>query len=106
MSLGQLLFKFAALSMLSSDARALTVGKLFQLGMNPYFLGAMSLYFGLSVLWVWILTFTPLSRAYPFVAIALIVTPLLSQFIFMEALDLRFYFGLSFIIFGLLLTTS
>lgn len=106
MSLGQLLFKFAALSLSSSGAPALTVGRLFQLGLNPYFLGAMSLYFGLSVLWVWILTFTPLSRAYPFVAIAFIVTPLMSQLIFMEALDLRFYFGLSFVILGLVLVIS
>lgn len=103
MSLGQLLFKFAAMSLTTSGPVALTAGRLFQLGLNPFFLGAMVMYFGLSVLWVWILTFTPLSRAYPFVAVAFIVTPLLSHFVFMEALDLRFYFGLSFIVVGLVL---
>jgi drug/metabolite transporter (DMT)-like permease len=104
MSLGQLLFKFAALSISPSAAAAPTAGgQLFQLGLNPYFLGAMSLYFGLSVLWVWILTFTPLSRAYPFVALAFIITPFVSHFVFMEALDLRFYFGLTLIVIGLIL---
>lgn len=103
MSLGQLLFKFAALSFSPSGAADLTAGRIFQLGLNPYFLGAMVMYFGLSVLWVWILTFTPLSRAYPFVAIAFIVTPLVSHFVFMEVLDLQFYFGLSFVIVGLIL---
>jgi drug/metabolite transporter (DMT)-like permease len=104
MSLGQILFKFSALSLSPSGAVAPTAaGQLYQLGFNPYFLGAMSLYFGLSVLWVWILTFTPLSRAYPFVALAFIITPFVSHFVFMEALDLRFYFGLSFIVVGLVL---
>ena len=37
---------------------------------NVYFLLAVLLYAGLSVLWVWLLSFTPLSRAYPFVALA------------------------------------
>jgi drug/metabolite transporter (DMT)-like permease len=104
MSLGQLLFKFAAQSLSASGADVpFALARLLQLGLNPYFLGAMFLYGGLSILWVWILTFTPLSRAYPFVALAFVVTPLASHFIFMEALDLRFYFGLSFIIVGLIL---
>jgi drug/metabolite transporter (DMT)-like permease len=104
MSLGQLLFKFAALSISPSVPDApLEAGGIFHLGLNPYFIGAVSLYFGLSFLWVWILTFTPLSRAYPFVALAFIVTPLASHLLFTEALDLKFYFGLAFIVVGLIL---
>lgn len=103
MSLGQLLFKYAALSLSSSGSVALTTGRLFQLGLNLYFLSAMLMYLGLSVLWVWILTFTPLSRAYPFVALAFIITPIVGHFVFMEILDLQFYFGLFFIVLGLIL---
>lgn len=106
MSAGQLLFKLAAQSFLSPNASTISLGRMAQLGLNPYFVGAMSLYLGLSVLWVWILTFTPLSRAYPFVAVAFVVTPLLGHFFFMEALDLRFYLGLSLIVLGLILVIS
>ena len=63
-------------------------------------------YLGLSLLWVWILSVTPLLRAYPFVAIAFILTPLYRHFIFMEALDSRFYAGITLIIVGLLLVVS
>lgn len=103
MSLGQLLFKYAALSLSSPGSTILTARRMFQLGLSPYFLGAMLMYFGLSILWVWILTFTPLSRAYPFVAIAFVITPLMGHFIFMETLGVRFFFGLFFIIIGLVL---
>lgn len=104
MSLGQLLFKFAALSISpSGGASSLSRGGICELALNPYFVGAMTLYLGLSLLWVWILTFTPLSRAYPFVALAFIITPLASHFIFTEALELRFYFGLFLIVAGLIM---
>ena len=39
---------------------------LLALAQNVYFLAALALYSVLTVLWVWILTFTPLSRAYEF----------------------------------------
>jgi drug/metabolite transporter (DMT)-like permease len=104
MSAGQMLFKLAALSFSPFGTTPLSLaGRLFQLVANPYFIAAMSLYFSLSVLWVWILTFTPLSRAYPFVALAFVLTPLLSHFVFMETLSLPFYFGVCFIVVGLIL---
>lgn len=104
MSLGQLLFKFAALSISKLGVAPSTVaGRIIQLGLNPFFLAAMLLYFLLSVLWVWVLTFTPLSRAYPFIAVAFVATPLLSHFVFTEALNLQFYFGFCFIAVGLIL---
>ena len=106
MAAGQLLFKLSALSVSPASASSLTLGRLIQLGVNPYFVGAMSLYLGLSVLWVWILTFTPLSRAYPFVAIAFVLTPLVGHFVFAEALGLRFYLGLALIIMGLVLVIT
>ena len=36
--------------------------------LNGYFFVALILYARLTVLWVWIMSFTPLSRAYPFLA--------------------------------------
>jgi drug/metabolite transporter (DMT)-like permease len=60
----------------------------------------------LTVLWVWILTFTPLSRAYPFVALAFAVTPLLGGLVFGEPIGTRLILGISLILGGLLLVAG
>ena len=73
---------------------------------NVYFLAAVVLYVALTVLWVWILTFTPLSRAYPFVALAFAITPLLGGFVFGEAMTVRLMLGIGLILCGLLLVAG
>jgi drug/metabolite transporter (DMT)-like permease len=50
---------------------------------------------------VWILTFTPLSRAYPFVALAFAVTPAFGAWLFGEAVSLRLMIGMLLILCGL-----
>jgi hypothetical protein len=61
---------------------------------------------GFALLWVWILSFTPLSRAYPFVALAFALTPLLAGSLFGETISLRLITGLLFIICGLFFVTA
>jgi drug/metabolite transporter (DMT)-like permease len=73
---------------------------------NGYFLAAVVLYFGLTVLWVWILSFTPLSRAYPFVALAFALTPVLGGLLFGEPLTLRLLAGIGFVLCGLVLVAG
>jgi drug/metabolite transporter (DMT)-like permease len=63
------------------------------------------LYGLLTGLWVYLLTFTPLSRAYPFVALAFVLTPLLASRLFGEALKPSFFLGLAAIVAGLLVIT-
>jgi len=53
---------------------------------NGYFFVALILYAALTVLWVWILSYTPLSRAYPFLALAFALTPALGCLVFAEPL--------------------
>ena len=106
MSAGQLLFKLAADSTFAPGAAGGVVDQALRLVVNPFFVCAMAMYFALSVMWVWILSFTPLSRAYPFVAAAFIVTPLLSHLFFKEALDLRFAAGVALIVCGLVLVVG
>ena len=96
---GQLLFKTAALKLPSGDL----AGRALSLALNGWFLAAVALYGVLSVLWVWVLTFTPLSRAYPFVAIAFALTPLLGAFLFGEPLSLRTVAGIAVVAVGLVL---
>jgi drug/metabolite transporter (DMT)-like permease len=100
---GQLLFKAAALRY-AADA---PLGeRLLSLVQNAYFLAAIVLYGGLTVLWVWLLTFTPLSRAYPFVALAFAITPLLGGLVFGEAITTRLLLGIALILCGLLLVAG
>jgi drug/metabolite transporter (DMT)-like permease len=73
---------------------------------NGYFLVAVLLYGLLSILWVWVLTFTPLSRAYPFVAIAFALTPVLGGLVFSEPLSTRLLIGIVIIACGLFFVTG
>lgn len=96
---GQLLFKSAALRYAASAGT--TGDRLFGLAHNGFFIAAVALYAALALLWVWVLSFTSLSRAYPFVAIAFAVTPLLGGLVFGEPLALRLFVGLFLILCGL-----
>jgi drug/metabolite transporter (DMT)-like permease len=104
MSCGQLLFKIAA--MRPAIAHGTAVERLLGLLQNIPFLLALLLYAGFAILWVWILSFTPLSRAYPFVALAFALTPLLGGVFFAEPLSLRLLLGILFILAGLLLVAG
>src|SRR5215475_3694602 len=73
---------------------------------NGYFVAAVVLYGALSVLWVWLLSFTPLSRAYVFVALAFAATPLLAGLIFGEPISVRLMIGVALICCGLLFVTG
>ena len=63
-------------------------------------------YGALAVLWVWILSFTPLSRAYIFVALAFAATPLLGAIVFLEPISPRLVTGIGLIVCGLLLVAG
>jgi drug/metabolite transporter (DMT)-like permease len=100
---GQILFKLAALR-LSQDGSAVERG--FGLLQNGYFVLALAAYLILALIWVWILSFTPLSRAYPFVALAFVLTPVLGGVLFGEALSVRLLVGIAAILCGLLLVAG
>ena len=103
MSGGQVLFKMAALRYVAEGG----VGeRLLGLVCNIYFVTALVFYAGYAILWVWILSFTPLSRAYPFVALAFALTPLPGAMLFGETISLRLIVGLLFILCGLFIVTS
>ena len=93
---GQLLFKLASQSVPAVGGAE----RLLVLLYNPAFVAAVALYGALSFFWVWILTFTPLSHAYVFVAVAFAVTPLLAAMVFAEKLGSSFFIGLALIVAG------
>jgi hypothetical protein len=71
---GQLLFKTAALRGAGDGPLGERMAGFL---LNGYFFVALILCAALTLLWVWILSFTPLSRAYPFLAPAFALTPAL-----------------------------
>ena len=81
---GQLLFKTAALGGGDGPLAERIAGFL----LNGYFFVALILCAALTLLWVWILSFTPLSRAYPLLALAFALTPAL-LLVFAEPLSMR-----------------
>jgi drug/metabolite transporter (DMT)-like permease len=103
MSTGQLLFKAAA--QLGTTEPSLHA-RIVAIIANGYFLTALVLYVGLTVLWVWILTFTPLSYAYPFAALAFAITPLLAAAVFGDPVSLRLMLGCAFIVVGIIVIAS
>jgi len=96
MSVGQILFKKAAMA---------AEGQNFLLGLiNGWMFVALALYGVATLLWVWILKQYPLSAAYPFVALAFVLVPIASVYIFDEAISVRYMWGCAMIIGGIVLT--
>jgi drug/metabolite transporter (DMT)-like permease len=101
MSFGQVLFKLAA-DRAKSDSAGFLVGLLG----TAYFYVSVALYAVLAVVWIWVLTRLPLSRAYPFAVLAFVFTPLLAALFFGEPLGVRFFASLALIVAGLALLAS
>jgi hypothetical protein len=80
---GQLLFKTAGAAGAGDGQLAERIAGFLP---NGYFFVPLILYAALTVLWVWILSYTPLSRAYPFLALAFALTPALGCLVFAEPL--------------------
>jgi drug/metabolite transporter (DMT)-like permease len=95
---GQILFKLAA----DRSGAAGSLGeRLLGLAANPFFIAALVLYAALTIFWVWILTFTPLSRAYVFVALAFVLTPFAGMAFFGEQISARLLIGIALVVVGL-----
>ncbi|MGZ5000746.1 MAG: EamA family transporter [Methylomonas sp.] len=99
MACGQLLFKLAAISPGKPGAPPSIFNTL-----NFYLLGGIVLYGSLTLLWVWILRSVPLSKAYPFVALSFLFTPMLSKLFLDERLSTGYFAGLLLIAAGVIVT--
>jgi drug/metabolite transporter (DMT)-like permease len=99
MAAGQILFKLASLRLAPDGSLVERVSSLLQ---NWLFLAALAIYLVLSVLWVWVLSFTPLSRAYLFVALSFAIVPVAGAVLFAEPLSPRLMIGIGLILCGLL----
>lgn len=98
MSIGQLLFRQSA-----RLATGLPVGSMLLVLLRaPIFWTAILLYGCSTLLWIWLLGRYPLSIAYPFATLAVVIVPVLEMVAFQQRLTLGYWAGLSLIVFGLL----
>jgi drug/metabolite transporter (DMT)-like permease len=103
MAAGQTLFKLSSISLsASTPAHGSLIDRAGQILLNPTFVLAIILYMGLSILWVKILSFTPLNRAYPFTALAFVFTAAIGTAVFQENLNRFNIIGIALIMTGLL----
>ena len=101
LAVGQTLFKVAATSLQSASPGP---ADLWQLALLPVFWGALILYAGGTLLWIYILQSVPLSRAYPFAALGFVVVPILAVVFFSERVTLTYAVGALLIVAGVVIT--
>ncbi len=97
MAVGQVLFKLAATRSTDLESARGMLGFV-----NMYLIAGLFLYAVLTLAWVWILKSVPLSKAYPFVALAFVFTPLLSKLVFGEVLNIAYFLGMALIAAGVI----
>ncbi len=96
MAAGQILFKRAALQITPGAGGSWLV----EVARLPMMWVAVALYAGATLLWVRILTSVPLSRAYPFAALAFVLVPGAGYLFFHEPITIRYALGTAFIVIG------
>lgn len=102
-SIGQVFLKFAALNASNHGLLGFKVGK--YLTVNIYLLIGVAILGGATLLWVWVLRTVPLSTAYPFMALAFVLVPALSYFLFNEALTWTHLLGFLLIVAGVIVVS-
>ncbi len=105
MGIGQLLFKFSALRQSINTDSSLLLRLVSLFSDWPFILGLV-LYGLLTIYWIWLLTFLPLARAYPFTILSLVVAAIGSSVLFHEPLTVSFIAGVVIIAIGLVVLST
>jgi len=109
MSIGQILFKKTAISISESLKPELALG-LFEGIIKalsvPWLYCALTTYGVATIFWLYILQRIPLSVAYPFSVLAMVIVPILALFLFNEQINWSYWVGLIFIVIGLIIIAS
>lgn len=100
LSIGQFFFKRAGLAI---QGRTLMEG-VWVLASLPSFYIALVLYGIATLLWIYVLARLPLTEAYPWIACATVVVPLIGLLFYGEQVTPLFWVGMVLVVIGLLLT--
>ena len=99
---GQILFKRAA----DSEPPLRRLVDVVGLAGNGYVWGALVIYGGATVYWIYLLQQMPLTRAYPFAALSFILVPALAWLVFGDVLTPRYMIGVALIVAGLYFSSA
>jgi len=102
LSVGQILLKKGVLVAQQQAGSSTIAAMLIALIWTWQFWAAMTLCGSLVLLWSWIISIVPLSKAYPFVILAFVFAAVLEHYIFGQSLSLKFFAGCCLIALGLL----
>jgi drug/metabolite transporter (DMT)-like permease len=96
LAIGQVLFKVSAVSLSET-------GSFFSPKTAVTLFSAMALYAITSIAWVWVLQKVELGKVYPLMALAFILVPLGSHFIFGERFQPQYFAGVALIVIGIVI---
>ena len=100
-SLGQVFFKLAAMSLSDSDEAVPLLG----LVTSPYLIAGACIYVAATLGWILVLRNVPLHLAYPFMALAFLFVPALGAAVIDEPFSFRTAIGAAFIIVGIIISS-
>ena len=104
MSLGQILFKKTALSLAAHPNESLGLfNGIIQALTVPWLYMALCVYGMATICWLYILQRIPLSLAYPFSALAMVMVPIIAVYLFGERLTWSYWIGVLFIFTGIII---
>jgi drug/metabolite transporter (DMT)-like permease len=96
LAIGQILFKVSATSLTQT-------GSFFAPKTAAILFSALALYGTTTIAWVWVLQKVELGKVYPLMALAFILVPLGSHFIFGERFQIQYFVGVTLIMLGIVL---
>jgi drug/metabolite transporter (DMT)-like permease len=99
LAVGQILFKISASTIPQS-------GSFFSLRPLSIFFLAMLIYAIVSVGWVWVLQRIELGRVYPLMALAFVLVPIGSHFVFDEQFQHQYFVGVALVVAGVVIAVK
>ncbi|MBX8530077.1 EamA family transporter [Pseudomonas cichorii] len=96
-SIGQVLFKMTAQTFRQN-------GDLLDPVMLGWFFLSLLLYGITTIAWIWVLQKAELGRIYPLMALAFVIVPIASHFIFGERFHIQYFVGVATIMTGIVIT--
>lgn len=101
-SIAQILFKIAAIVIVSNES----LGYRWRMLLNPYILINLFIYCAATLLWIWLLRFIDLRLAYPLMALAFVIVPILGRVFLKEELRINSILGAIIIIIGVYISVG
>jgi drug/metabolite transporter (DMT)-like permease len=96
---GQILFKLSAASLKKT-------GSFFDPSTMALLILAFALYGIMTIAWIWVLQKAELGRIYPLMALAFVIVPIGSHFIFGERFQPQYFAGVALIMVGIVVAST